>query len=83
MYNFLKIYEGNSYTKLFSFGSSYTKTSFSFLQERYFVNFCLTLSKFVYSVRKAITGSFLLASFAGIKPPINVKITLTVIKIIA
>ena len=66
-------------TKLFSFGSTYTKTTFQFSQGRYFVKFCLILSKFVYSVRKAITGSFLLASFAGIKPPMSVKITLTVI----
>ena len=34
-----------------------------------------------YSVLKASTGSFLLASLAGIHPPISVKITLIVINI--
>lgn len=43
----------------------------------------LTEKFFIYSVLKAITGSFLDAAFAGINPPINVSITLNITSAIA
>ncbi len=62
----------------FSFGNVYYKRISIFSQGDFFVMFC-----HFYSVRSASTGSFLLAILAGIQPPISVKMTLIVTKIIA